>query len=167
MAATLQRLADISAIQALKQRYADAADAKYGSDASAATDEVRIREGAMRHVACFTGDAAWDGGPFGGTIRGSEALLAFFMRSPWRFTSHAYQCAQIDVDGDAATGTWRLWELGVRSQDGRVVVLVGRTQDSYVRLPDLGWRIASMRFESLHAIEVGAEPGALHRLIPA
>jgi hypothetical protein len=162
IAATVRELADIAAIKALKQRYADAADAKYALDGSTAA-----QEGATRQVACFTEDAAWEGGPFGGTIRGTEALLAFFLRSPWRFTSHSYQPAQIEVDGDYARAHWRLWELGVRSEDGRVVLLVGRTEETYARLPDLGWRIASMRFKNLHAIEVGAGPGSLHRLIPA
>ncbi len=144
----LQRVEDILALHALKAEYAAAADAKYTANYERAPGFAVAVE---RQVACFTEDAVWHGGPFGGTIKGRVELLAFFRNSPWRFTAHLYSAPQITIEGDAASSIWRLWEVGLRAIDETVVLMVGTTEEGYRRTTD-GWKIASMHFKMLHTL---------------
>jgi hypothetical protein len=163
LAKRLQRVEDVQALHALKAEYAAAADAKYVPTGGRAPE---FEAAADRQAACFAADAVWHGGPFGGTISGRDGLLAFFRNSPWRFTAHLYDAPAISVDGDAASARWRLWEIGTRAADGRTVLMVGTTEETYRRTPD-GWKIASMRFSALHAVALDERPDALRCLIPA
>jgi hypothetical protein len=163
LAERLRQLEDIEALRALKAEYAAAADAKYTPTGERAP---AFETAAERQAACFTEDAVWYGGPFGGTMIGCSALLAFFRNSPWRFTAHLYDAPEISIDNDAASARWRLWEIGTRAVDGRTVLMVGTTEETYRRTPS-GWKIASMQFSALHALALAEHPDALRCLIPA
>jgi hypothetical protein len=163
LAQRLQRIEDVQALNALKAEYAAAADAKYTSDYERAPDFDRAAD---RQAACFTEDAVWHGGPFGGTITGRAALQTFFRGKLWRFTAHLYSAPEITLDGDDASARWRLWELGIRASDDCAVLLVGTTKEAYRRTAH-GWKIASMQFEALHSLGLGDRSDALRCLIPA
>jgi hypothetical protein len=163
LAARITRLEDLAALHRLKADYAAAADSKYRAGRERAP-EAEFQAGARRQVECFTEDAAWEGGEFGGTISGRENLFQFFCQSPWNFTQHLYSAAALTVTGDTAEGRWRLWEVGVR-QDGRTVLLTGITQERYRRTAE-GWRVSAMSFVELHAVVLTEEPEALRCLIP-
>lgn len=151
-------------IEALMQRYAAAADAKYTA-ARQKRDPRAVAAAAAEQAACFTEDGLWDGAGFGGTLSGRDAIAAFFQTSPWLFTAHTYAGPRIELDGEQARAVWRLVEIGVREEDGRVVLLAGTAHQTLCRTVE-GWRIASMSFDMLHGIEVGAAPEALRCLIP-
>jgi hypothetical protein len=159
----LKRLEDVQALHALKAAYAAAADAKYTHHYQRSPD---FEAAADRQAACFTTDAVWDGGPFGGTIAGRAALGAFFRNSPWRFTAHLYSAPRFTIEGDEAAAVWQLWELGVRDADNGVVLVVGTTDEAYRRTTE-GWKISAMRFKVLHSTELGGRADVLRRLIPA
>ncbi|QDL94670.1 nuclear transport factor 2 family protein (plasmid) [Paroceanicella profunda] len=161
----LARLEACAAIAEVMERYATAADAKYTA-LRAKRARAEIDRAAAGQAACFAPDALWQGGDFGGDRQGRAAIEAFFRVSPWQFTAHHYGQPLIGVEGGSATASWRLLELGIREADGRVVLLTGRVAQSWAQLPE-GWRIAAMRFESLHAISLADTPEALRCLIPA
>jgi hypothetical protein len=155
----------IADLHELKAAYAAATDAKYTPDRQR-RPKPEFVAAAARQAACFTHDAVWRGGPFGGDIVGRAALQSFFEQSPWRFTTHLYAAPILEIEGETARGTWRLWELGVQDTDQRTVLLTGATHETY-RLTSEGWRIASMRFETLHSLVLSSEPDAVRRLIPS
>lgn len=155
------RLEAIQGLHALKARYAEAADQKYGDDLKRKS-APELEAAARRQADCFTHDAVWFGGEFGGDIVGREELFCFFCNGPWQFTSHYYLAPALAVAGPTATGSWRLWQLGVR--DGRVELLMGQTIESY-RLTDQGWRIHSMRFTKLHGLALGENIEAIRCLV--
>jgi hypothetical protein len=163
------RLAHLEAIQdihALRQRYALAADAKY--HARGDRHKGAILDAAVNaQVSCFTPDALWHGGPFGGDIQGREALRGFFLVSPWHFTSHHYSNVDLRIQGQRAEGSWRLVEIGVRESDKATVLITGRTAETYRKDLTEGWLISSFAFEQLHSVELSREAGALRCLIPA
>lgn len=162
--ARLARLEAQAEIGALMQRYADAADAKHIALRRRAAD-AELRAAAAAQAACFTDDAEWSGGGFGGDLHGRAALETFFAATPWRFTAHHYAPARIAPEGNEAGAEWRLLELGIRDSDGRVLLLDGRVRQR-LRRTDAGWRIAAMAFTRLHAIVLAAKPEALRCLIP-
>lgn len=162
--ARLARLEAQAEIGALMQRYADAADAKH-SALRAPAPAAALRAAAAAQAACFTDDAEWSGGGFGGDLRGRAALEAFFAATPWRFTAHHYAPAGIAPEGDRAEADWRLLELGIRDSDGLVLLLDGRVRQR-LRRDTRGWRITAMAFTRLHAIALAATPEALRCLIP-
>jgi hypothetical protein len=161
LAERLNRLEDVQALHALKAEYAKAADAKYTATFQRSPD---FESAAARQVACFTEDAVWHGGSFGGTLIGHKALLDFFLNSPWRFTAHLYDAPELSIERDCASARWRLWELGIRASDGHTMLLIGTTRETYRRMAQ-GWKIASMRFESLHSMTFAEHPDALRCLI--
>lgn len=165
MAKRLARLEARAEIEELMQRYAAAADRKYTA-LRAKRPLADIRAAAAEQAACFTDDALWAGGPFGGDIAGRAALAAFFENSPWLYTAHHYGSPAIRLDDTGrANVRWRLLELGVRDRDGRVVLMAG-VADQECRATAEGWRIARMRFESLHAVGLADAPEAVRCLIP-
>ncbi|MSP81816.1 MAG: nuclear transport factor 2 family protein [Alphaproteobacteria bacterium] len=95
LAEQIDRLASIEAIKQLKARYCAACDDHYAADAI---------------VALFTEDAVWDAGEAFGTYRGREAIRAFFagISGTITFAAHLILNPIIEVDGDQATGTFRL-----------------------------------------------------------
>jgi hypothetical protein len=163
--ARLQRLEAVEDLRRLKQTYAAAADAKYNPDRTRKAP-ADLAAAAHKQAECFTIDAIWHGGPFGGDINGRAALFDFFCRSPWLFTVHAYLSPVLDIDGNRATGLWQLWQVGVRDGDSATVLVTGRTREHYMRLPDAGWRVSEMQFEQLHSLVLSDVPDALRCLIP-
>ncbi|WP_313483011.1 nuclear transport factor 2 family protein [Pseudomonas sp.] len=92
-----QRLAVLEAqqaIQALKHRYCQLCDLHYDADAIALL---------------FTEDASWESGGRGRFV-GREAIRTFFLGAnqlyPW--AAHLVLNAIITVNGDEATGQWRM-----------------------------------------------------------
>lgn len=123
----IQRLADIEAIKQLKHVYCGLCDDNYDADPLAAL---------------FTEDAVWDGGPIG-MHHGREAIRRFFQGSPARvpWALHMVTNPIIEVDGDAATGRWYLWEPLVYALPGgnQAYWMSARYDDVYARTVD-GWK---------------------------
>jgi hypothetical protein len=150
------RLEAIDAIRALKARYAALADAKYTRDYRRQPDDI-MRSIARQQAACFTEDAVWRGGAgFGDDLVGRERLGEWFERSPWRFAMHYYVSETLHIhDADHARGTWRLWQLALRDDDARAVMLGAVTEEKYQRTEAGVWLISEMRFAQLHMMEPG------------
>jgi len=124
-----------------------------------------LARAARAQAECFTEDGVWEGGVFGGDLSGREALYENFLHAPWRYAMHFYQAPDLQLDGDEATGSWLLWQIGVRHDDSRTLLLHGRTHEHYRRTPK-GWLISRMRFDSLHSLFV-ADARDMQCLIPA
>lgn len=123
----VRRLADIEAIRQLKHRYCGLCDDGYDADPLAEL---------------FTEDAVWDGGPIG-AHHGREAIRAFFRGSSARvpFALHLVTNPIIDVDGDAATGRWYLWEpLAYAFPDGERAYWMSARYDDRYRRTAQGWK---------------------------
>lgn len=165
LAARLRRLEDIDALHALKTRYARAADDKYTLDGQRRAGDALARA-ARAQADCFTADGVWEGGAFGGNLSGRDALYENFLHAPWRYAMHFYQAPDLRLQDDEAIGSWLLWQIGVRQDDGRTLLLHGRTHEHYRRTSE-GWLISRMRFDSLHSLCVADAPDALRCLIPA
>lgn len=164
LAQRLQRLEAIEAIHALKARYAALADAKYTHDHQRQPEE-RMAEVARQQAACFTDDAIWYGGEFGGDLQGHDQLFAWFQQSPWCFATHLYASPIIEVSATEARATWRLWQMALREDNGEAVLLFGTTRETYRRNDDGQWLIASMTFEDVHLMPAAPSPRPLaHRL---
>lgn len=92
----LQTLEDIEEIRRLKARYCAACDDDHDPDAVSAL---------------FTGDAVWDA-PGIGRCEGRAAIRAYMaeLRASGRIRNSAHHAINplIEVDGDSATGHWRL-----------------------------------------------------------
>ena len=127
--AAIRRLLDAEAIRALKYRYAALCDSGYPADELAAL---------------FNDDAVWHGEPFG-RYEGREAIRAFFADTldMLRFAVHYLTNPVIEVDGDAATGSWYLWEPAVARPTGQAYWLMAGYSDRYRREAD-GWKFADM-----------------------
>jgi ketosteroid isomerase-like protein len=159
LAARVARLEAIEAIRELKALYTALADAKYTSDGYARVAERTMSAVAWQQAQCFTEDAVWSGGDgFGNELIGRDALHRWFQRSPWRFAIHYYNGESILVDGDRARASWRLWQLALRDDDGRAVLLAGATEEAYRRGADGNWLISEMRFTELQMAQVSDLP---------
>jgi hypothetical protein len=159
----LDATSGIVAIQQLKARYADAADAKYGPGYGRA-DAHSVASAARRQAECFTQNARWIGGAgFGGDISGRSALVAFFADPPWKFATHLYGSPIITVDGERAHGSWRLWQLGVPSDDPAPVLMISRTEEHYVHTPE-GWLHDYVRFTRIDKVS-GADVLSLEAVL--
>jgi hypothetical protein len=162
----LERLEAAAAIHALKARYARLADAKYTSayERVALDDWHRV---AQLQAACFTEDAAWEGGSdFGGALRGRDAIADWFTRTPWRFALHYYVAPEVTVhDLQRATARWRLWQIALPVEGEVPVVLAATTHEVYRRVAD-EWLIERMRFEEIHVLDLHAAAATLRCLVP-
>lgn len=159
----LARLEAEAALHALKAEYAAAADAKY-LPSHCPAPRATYEAAAARQAACFSEDAIWEAGEFGGTRSGRAALLEFFLQSPWQFATHLYAAPSLRIAGREAEGEWRLWQLGLRGPAGPVVLLTGRTKENYVR-DETGWRIARLAFTELHSVTLSPDRSALVHLV--
>ncbi len=158
------RLESVAAIHALKSRYAALADAKYTRDFQRVSDQ-RMEEVAWQQALCFTDDAVWFGGEFGGDRRGREQLHEWFQHSPWRFATHLYAGPELEVSDDHAQGRWRLWQLALPEDRDGTVLLTGTTRETYRRTADGAWLIASMAFEDVQMMQATHSTHPLvHRL---
>ncbi|MFB9947972.1 nuclear transport factor 2 family protein [Rhizobium puerariae] len=163
--ARIEKLEARADMDALMQRYAAAADRKYTALGQKQPPEA-VAAAARDQAECFTVDGRWSGGGFGGDLQGRAAIAGFFETSPWLFTAHHYGAPSMDIAGDGAQVRWRLLEIGIREQDGKVLLLTGAVSQ-HCRRTGEGWRIAQMAFESLHAICLAELPTELRCLIPA
>ena len=99
MSATLEaqitRLTAIEEIKKLKAIYCSFCDADYDPDGLAGL---------------FVEDGVWDGGPEFGRHEGREAIRQFFKGASGNivFAAHLVMNPIIDVNGNRATGKWRL-----------------------------------------------------------
>jgi len=138
MEATVQRLADLEAIRALKVRYARYADDGYDAEGIASL---------------FTEDGVWDGGALFGRCEGRDGLVAHFRGAPERipWALHYVLCPEIDLapDGRSATGTWYLWQPCTRRRRSgdEQAFLAGTYADTYVKT-DEGWRFATVTVDA-------------------
>jgi hypothetical protein len=155
----IARLEAIESIRALKTVYAELADRKYTNAYERVPDDL-MAEVAREQAACFTDDAVWQGGAgFGADLVGRKSIEQWFRASPWRFALHFYTAERIDViDDNTAHATWRLWQIALRDDTERGVLLAAITHERYARIDETRWRISQMKFESLHMIETGANP---------
>ncbi|WP_439816895.1 nuclear transport factor 2 family protein [Zavarzinia sp. CC-PAN008] len=142
--ADLKRLIDRQEIEALKYRYAYLCDQDYDADALAEL---------------FTPDATWDGDGFG-VQKGQAAIKAFFVNAgrSISFATHYLLNPLIEIDGDAATGTWMLWQSMVMRDTAQAYWLMGRYTDTYVRV-DGQWKIASLKMTMLSFTPYEEGPG--------
>lgn len=145
------RLAAVEADLAIKRtqaRYAAFADAKYGADRQRVGDAA-MAEAAVGQASCFTLDARWAGGEFGGEIIGRAALAEWFARPPWHFALHYYIAPEIEVADAQAQARWRLWQVGIREGENQPVMLAAITRQRLARQTDGSWLIAAMHFEQI------------------
>lgn len=159
--ARLAALEAAESIRALKARYASLADAKYTKLYRRQPDDV-MRRVAWEQAACFTEDAVWEGGAeFGENLVGRARLFEWFMRSPWCFAVHYYASPVLHVEGDRATGHWRLWQMALRADTREAVLVAAVTSEAYVKAADGAWLHSRVRFEEIHMLPISAGPDPL------
>lgn len=128
---TVQRLADLQAIQQLFIDYGAYLDA---GDLDSYAD-------------CFTEDGRLLIGPLG-TAHGRAEIKAVMERALGGGSGNSFHLItspRIDLDGDAAT-TVVMWTVVARTEDGRpAVTLIGRHEDVVVRDADGRWRFQERR----------------------
>lgn len=136
LAAKLQRLEDLDAIKTLKHQYCAYCDDHYNPDGIAGL---------------FVEDGIWDGGDFG-RYAGREAIRRFFRGAPkvLSFAAHQVMNPIIKLDGDRATGEWKLLQPCTLegAQGPRAMWLAANYHDEYVRTPS-GWKFKQLTVESL------------------
>jgi uncharacterized protein (TIGR02246 family) len=145
--ARVRRVEAIEEIRALKARYCEACDDDHNGE---------------RVAALFTPDGVW--GNAGGTVnaRGHAEIRAFFdsVRNAgiMRRSAHMVTNPIIEVDGDRATGRWRLVMLYTgAAEDGRPQYhrIIGFYEDAYVRVGGRWW------FETLRVTVEESGPYAM------
>jgi uncharacterized protein (TIGR02246 family) len=143
----LQVLEDIESIRQLKARYCQACDDDHNPDAVAA---------------CFVEDGLWEGPNLGVHAKGRAAIRDYIggVRDSGRMRNSAHMVMNpiIAVDGDVATGQWRLLMLyTTRPVDGKVehYRIIGTYDEVYVRR-DGAWLFERL---SVHVEEHGAYAG--------
>lgn len=139
------------AIQQLKARYARFADDKY-TPRRQRKPQAALDRAAWNQASCFTTDAVWDGGRrFGSRLQGREALFRFFRGGPWRFALHYYVAPMIEVKGDRARGSWRLWQIAIPEGSEEAVLFAAITREDYRREGGT-WLHSAVRFEQAHFV---------------
>ena len=120
----IQWLFDVEQIKQLKHRYGAFCDEHYNPEGIASL---------------FTPEGVWDGGPFG-RAEGREVIRLFFkeVSKQVSFANH-YVCNPIiEIEGDAASGRWDLWQPMVMAPEPATLWLVAKYREQYVRAED-GW----------------------------
>jgi hypothetical protein len=161
LARRVARLEAIESIRLLKARYAALADAKYTTDYQRQPDP-EMRRIARLQAECFTEGAVWAAGEgFGRDLVGRAALEQWFQHSPWCFAVHFYSSPILEINGNTAHGTWRLWQLAMRADTRAAVLLAAVTQEGYCQQADGSWLCEAMRFTQLHMTALGDRPDVL------
>jgi hypothetical protein len=136
LARKIQLLEDIEAIKTLKHQYCAYCDDNY--------DPQGIGD-------LFVEDAVWDGGDFGRHV-GRAAIRDFFRGAPktLSFAAHQVMNPIIKVDGDRATGQWKLLQpCTLEGKQGpRAMWLAANYHDEYIRTPS-GWKFRKLKVETL------------------
>jgi hypothetical protein len=131
LARRIARLEAIEEIKALKAWYCAFCDDGYRPDELADL---------------FTRDGVIDAGPFG-RHAGREAIRAYFaaISATIVYAAHHVTNPIIEVDGEEATGRWRLHVAATMVRDGRTepVWIVGDYRDTYA-VEDGRWRFAEV-----------------------
>lgn len=95
----------------------------------------------------FWPEGIWEGlgGAAGGRLVGRDAIAASFAAAPRRltFTTHYLTNESIEVDGDRATGCWKLFEP-CTFQDRQALWMGGRYRNDFERRGGI-WRLGHMR----------------------
>ena len=127
----VQVLEDIEDIRKLKAAYCAACDDDHNGDAVAAL---------------FVADGTWGALNRPAEV-GTEAIAAFMygVRAHGNMKRSAHQVFNpvINVDGDTATGHWRLLMMYTAADEQSFVRIIGTYDDTYVRTPD-GWKFQSL-----------------------
>jgi hypothetical protein len=118
------------AIQNLKARYGQLADARYGADG--VVPRPKLERIADELAALFREDAVWDGGARLGVCRGREAIRKRFLAPTLRFSRHYFVKPRIEVVGDRARATWDVL-AHCTTADRRALWMSGFEDDEYTR----------------------------------
>lgn len=145
LAAQIARLTAVEDIKNLKAIYCAFCDDQYNPDGLADL---------------FIDDGVWDGGPEFGRHEGRDAIRRFFEGASGSivFAAHLVMNPIIDVDGDRATGKWRLimpCTVMNDAEEPEARWLLSAYDESYVR-QDGQWKFASLTVDSqFYATHVG------------
>src|SRR5690606_35580691 len=130
LAARVRALEDAEAIRALKARYAELVDARYGPDGPLAPERLAPLADAIAEL--FTEDAVWDGGPALGRHEGRAASRARMAAPTLRGSRHWFASPRIEVVGDRGSARWELLAR-CTLRDGRRAWMAGVEHDGYAR----------------------------------
>jgi hypothetical protein len=130
LVARVRALEDQEAIRALKARYADLVDARYGRKGVRPPAEIAPLADAI--AALFSDDAVWDGGALG-VCTGRAAIRARMAEPTLSFSRHYFVSPRIELDGDRAKASWELL-APCTGNDGRAMWMAGTEDDEYVRV---------------------------------
>lgn len=157
VAARLDAVESVLAIQELKARYGDLTDARFHRGAVVPEPERLALGRAIAEL--FTEDGVWDGGPALGVARGRREIAARLATSTLDFARHLFVKPRIDVDADAGVARGR-WDLVApcRQAGGGSFWMVGEEEDEYRRVDGV-WLHRSMRLTTILFSPVG-EPWA-------
>ena len=139
--ARLTAVEDVQAIQNLKSRYGQLADARYERDG--VVPAAKLERIADELTALFSEDAVWDGGAGLGVCRGRDAIRHRFLEPTLKFTWHYFVKPQIQVDGNRAHGTWDVL-AHCTTRDDRAMWMSGFEDDEYVKQEGV-WLHQSMK----------------------
>jgi hypothetical protein len=128
--ARLTAAEDVLAIQNLKSRYGQLADARYTR--GGIVDAPALERIADELAGLFSEDAVWDGGGNLGLCEGRNAIRQRFLEPTLAYTWHYFVKPRIDVDGDRARGTWDVL-AHCTTKDGRAMWMSGSEDDDYVK----------------------------------
>ena len=133
---TPQDLVDVHLVQQLKHRYCRLLDTKrFAELGELLTDDCTV---------------AYGGGAI--VLTGRDAVVAYLtkaMGDTRMLTSHVLAHPEIEVDGDAATGSWALTDVVILQEHDLAIRGASYYDDRYVRTPD-GWRIAHTGYKRLY-----------------
>jgi uncharacterized protein (TIGR02246 family) len=150
----LRILEDIESIRRLKARYCQACDDDHNPDTVAA---------------CFVEDGVWEGPTLGVHAKGRAAIRTYIggVRESGRMRHSAHMVTNpiIEVDGDTATGQWRLLMMyTTRPVDGKVEHhrIIGKYDEVYVR-KDGAWLLERLSVTVEENGMYASEAGQTHR----
>lgn len=128
----IQLIEDLEAIKKLKHQYCQYCDANYDADGIAAL---------------YTEDAIWEGNGIG-KFEGREAIRKFFRGASksFNFAIHNVMNPIINVQGEKATGEWKLFQPC--TVERRAVWLAGVYNDDYLKVGEK-WLFKHLRVKIL------------------
>ena len=129
----LRALEDVEEIKRLKARYCTYCDDNYDAD---------------KIASLFVEDAIWDGG-IRGKAEGRDGIRNFFVNASKRlpFAIHMVMNPIIEVNGDAATGIWYLFQACTYADGDRAVWGSARYDEEYVRVNGV-WMFKHLKLTS-------------------